>query len=225
MATVRLRGHVSEEGDLPDVCMKCGAPAAVYKNKTFSWLPGWVYVLLLAGVLVFVIVALILTKRRRVCVPLCEKHKNHWLMRQVVLLVSFLALVVLGFVAMLFFADSRPGSAEATIGGALCVGTVVGLVGWVILVAVFHVTSIRVVEITERAVKLQGVSRRFVDAYEDLLDRDAEWLDRAARERWERRRRPRADEPEGRGRYRRRGEDEDEDGPPRRGSDRYRPRD
>ena len=40
----KQRGPVSEEGDLPEVCIKCGAPATAHKYKTFSWFPGWVYV-------------------------------------------------------------------------------------------------------------------------------------------------------------------------------------
>src|SRR5206468_2159309 len=105
--------------------------------------------------------------------------------------------------------EHRPGSAESTLAGFLCVGTILGLVGWLVLAAVFHVTSIRPVEITERMVWLQGVSRQFVDAYEDQRDREAEYLDRSARERWGRRSsRYREEDPEERGRYRRRDDEE-----------------
>ena len=224
MATVRLRGHVSEEGDLPDVCMRCGAPAAVYKDKSFSWFPGWIYILILAGLLVFLILAVVLTKYRRVCVPLCERHKNHWLNRQLGLLLSFLGLLALGGLTVFFIADSRPGSDGETIGQVLCVGSLVSLLGWLVLAAVLQTTAIRPVEITERRITLTGVSREFVDAYEDLLESEEEWLDRAACERWERRRRYREDDPPERRRYRRGEDEEDDDEPPRRRSDCYRPR-
>jgi hypothetical protein len=85
MAVIRLEGRGNEQYDLPEVCMKCGAPAAVRKRKTFSWYPPWVALLLLAGLLPFIIVALILTKRRTVDAPLCEDHTNHWLWRGLVL--------------------------------------------------------------------------------------------------------------------------------------------
>jgi hypothetical protein len=76
--------------NLPDVCLRCGAPATLHKSKTFSWHPPWVYVLLIAGLLPFAIVAIVLTKRRRVEAPLCEQHKHHWLIRQLLILPTFL---------------------------------------------------------------------------------------------------------------------------------------
>jgi len=57
MATLRLGARPWDDAEMPDVCMRCGAPAEVRKQKTFSWHPGWLYVLLLVNVLVFAIVA------------------------------------------------------------------------------------------------------------------------------------------------------------------------
>ena len=54
MASIWLYRRDWEDG-LPDVCMKCGKPARGRVLKTFHWMPGWVYVTHVAGVLVFVI--------------------------------------------------------------------------------------------------------------------------------------------------------------------------
>ena len=76
MATVRLGRFEVERGMLPQVCMACGAPAAVRKSKKFAWHPQWIYVLLLAGLLPLIIVAAILTKRMTVAAPFCDDHKR-----------------------------------------------------------------------------------------------------------------------------------------------------
>src|SRR5947209_3408531 len=95
MAVIRLGRYTGEEDDLPDVCMKCGAPATLRKRKQLSWYPRWVYFLLLVHILVFAIVALATTKRRTVSAPLCDEHKNHWMWRQLVVFLGFAAVVIL----------------------------------------------------------------------------------------------------------------------------------
>lgn len=76
MAKVRLRRYEIEEYDLPPVRAKCGARAVARPEKTFSWHPGWVTVLILVGLMPYVLVALILTKRMTVPLPLCQRHRN-----------------------------------------------------------------------------------------------------------------------------------------------------
>src|SRR5262245_2698918 len=132
MATVYLESYDSDVTDLPDLCMKCGAPSSVRKKRTFSWYPPWVGVLLLAGLVPFVIVAVILTKRCRVVVPLCAQHKNHWLMRQLLVLLSLLGILALGFAATLAVgAASKSGSKGDDLFGMVCMGWVFLLIGWV----------------------------------------------------------------------------------------------
>src|SRR4051794_39091667 len=106
MAEVRLGRHTADEEDLPDVCLKGGAPTTRRRMKTFSWHPPWIFVLLLVHVLVYLIVALIVTKRRRVSAPLCAKHKNHWIGRSVLLGVSFLALAALGIASVVALSNA-----------------------------------------------------------------------------------------------------------------------
>lgn len=66
---------VGAEGTVPtDLCLKCGEPAAKVVRKKLSWYPPWVYLLILAGVLVFAVVAVVLSKRMTVPCALCERH-------------------------------------------------------------------------------------------------------------------------------------------------------
>lgn len=184
MAVLRLDSYDRNEGDLPEVCMQCGAPAALRKSKTFSWFPPWVWVVLfVCNILIFAIVAMIMTKRRTVDVPLCEQHKNHWLWRQLLVLGSLLGVLAVGFVAMLVSSDNGGGD-DSPLGGFLCVGSLLVLVAWVILAVIVQSTTIRPKEITDQGITLQGVSKAFVEAYEEEWRVAPERLDEVARERW-----------------------------------------
>ena len=185
MATLRLGERPWDEEELPDVCMKCGAPAEVYKHHRFRWHPGWVFVLILVHILVYAIAALALTKKRRVRVPLCHAHRHHWLSRQVILFVGFAVFVLLGVGAFIAMSDpvARPGGVGEALGGLLCAGSVVTLIVWLVLVAILQSTAIRPQEITDRGITLVGVSPGFVEAYEEKQD-VAGRIDELARERW-----------------------------------------
>jgi hypothetical protein len=62
---------------LPQLCVKCGAPAdGKPVVKTFYWHNPAFYLIILAGVLIYVIVAMIVRKSIRVSVPLCAQHAH-----------------------------------------------------------------------------------------------------------------------------------------------------
>jgi hypothetical protein len=78
MPTVWLDRDEAETGDLPSVCIRCGEDATTTSRQHFSWYPGWVNVLILAGLLPWLIVALILTKKMKLNAPVCDRHAGHW---------------------------------------------------------------------------------------------------------------------------------------------------
>jgi len=203
MSILRLDSYNGDVEDLPDLCLKCGAPAALRKNKTFSWYPPWVAVLLLAGLIPFAIVALVLTKRSRVEVPLCEQHTGHWWKRQLLVIGTLLVLLGGGFAVFLATVDNKGND----LSGLVCMGWVVLMIGWIVLAAIVQYTSIRPKEITDTSITLTGVSDVFAEAYEEESDRP-ERLDELARERWnEGKHRPVRDS----GRVRRAEEDDEDD--------------
>lgn len=60
---------------LPPACVKCGAPATSKPVvKTFYWHHPALYLTILAGLLIYVIIAMIVRKSVRVAVPLCAEH-------------------------------------------------------------------------------------------------------------------------------------------------------
>lgn len=66
---------VHEMAVLPDRCVKCNAPAGGRRLKRrFSWHSPLLYLLILAGALVYIIVAAIVSSRATLELGVCEKH-------------------------------------------------------------------------------------------------------------------------------------------------------
>jgi hypothetical protein len=221
MATLRLGRYEVAQYDLPPFCAKCGRKAAVSPDKTFAWSPGWLAFLILLGLpglILYIIVAVVLTKRMTVPLPLCERHRNYWRNRAILVyggLVAMLVLGVLGFIAAALLHEEGSGDSAFLIAG---VGTGGLFVVWVFTAAIVVSGGIRSAEITERSITLSGLSRDFVDEVRldrrgDEQDDEEDERDRAAK----RRSRARAEENDDRGGYydpdhrRRRGHGEDDD--------------
>jgi len=61
---------------LPDRCVKCNAPAEGYRwKKHFYWHPPMVYLALVAGLLIYAIIALVTRKDGIVMLGVCPKHR------------------------------------------------------------------------------------------------------------------------------------------------------
>jgi hypothetical protein len=62
---------------LPPFCIKCGSPDGVKpRSCKMYWHEPWVYLLILAGLLVYIIAALVMRQSATVHVHLCERHRN-----------------------------------------------------------------------------------------------------------------------------------------------------
>ena len=67
---------MAKEATLPDRCVKCHAPATGERLKrNLYWHPPWIYILILASLLIYVIVALIIRKRATIHIGLCDEHR------------------------------------------------------------------------------------------------------------------------------------------------------
>jgi hypothetical protein len=209
MASIRLGRYEIEEYGLPRVCARCGEKAVARPYKTFSWHPGWVLVLILAGLLIYVIVAVILTKRMSVRLPLCARHRSYWRNRAIFIYGGLLAIVLLGVLSIALVAAQAPRGADNMF-GLVCLGSGGLAMVWLFAVAIMQVISIRPAEITDNSITLIGLSRAFVDAVrEDRRGGELEDEDSYDRPR---RKRPR-DVDEERRVQRRRAPDEEDDRP------------
>lgn len=206
MAKVRITRREAEQGLLPPVCALTGESTEDVKRKTFLWQPGWISVLILAGLLPYLIVAMLLRKSMTVNLPLVRAKHGHWAWRMAVGLLLILGSLgaFFGGVAMNMQRDTE------TVGGYLMLGGLAGFVLSLIVVAVLNQLGIRPTEITDNDITLAGVHQNFVDALEDDRERDEEEYQRRRQE--ERGRRPSRDDD----RPRRAFKSDDEDDRPRR---------
>jgi len=68
---------VPPNATLPASCVKCGGvPKEPWLRKTFYWHNPLLYLVVLAGLLVYVIVAMIVQKKRQLMVPICPAHES-----------------------------------------------------------------------------------------------------------------------------------------------------
>jgi hypothetical protein len=57
------------------VCIRCGARATGTVRRNFYWHEPWIWILILAGLVIYAIVAMVVRKRLDVQVPLCAEHR------------------------------------------------------------------------------------------------------------------------------------------------------
>jgi hypothetical protein len=167
MASIQLSRYEAEEGDLPDVCMSCGAPSIVRKRRRFVSHPLWVYVLLPAGYVPYAIVAAILTENVRCYTLFCPRHKNHWGFRTLLIWGGFVALLALcfgSFVLVGALSESLSKSTHDMLFGSLCLGSVVLVFCWLISIPIIQVTAIHPTDITPDRLTLKGISPAFAQA-------------------------------------------------------------
>jgi hypothetical protein len=66
---------MSQDAELPYVCIKTNRPADVWLPRTVSWYPKWTLVLLPLGLIVWLIVAGVLRRQATIRVGLCESRR------------------------------------------------------------------------------------------------------------------------------------------------------
>lgn len=95
---------MTKEALLPNRCVKCNAPADQQLKRKLTWHHPALYLLVIASVLIYIVVALVVRKTATVNVGLCEEHLNS--RRRNVLITWALGLgAVLSFVAAALLND------------------------------------------------------------------------------------------------------------------------
>jgi hypothetical protein len=178
MATIRLFLDELDEGRLPRICMRCGAPAAVFRRKRFAWGPGWVMALVCIGALCFgplLLVALfilvpLLLRTVAVPVPLCTAHRHHGRALNVMVFGGLSVFGLLVFAAIVLgVTGTGRGNWKTDLAGPLAVGAVLFLVCLLFPAAFLQTRTIHAVEITPESIRLTNVSREFARVLDDQL--------------------------------------------------------
>jgi hypothetical protein len=166
MASITLyKEELRNPDTLPRLCMKCGAPAVTTVRRNFSWIPPWVIITILAGLLPYIIIALIFRKSAVVHVPFCAAHTWHWLKRSLIGWLGFLALIAAGIAFLVIGSNLNPQQAN-DYGFLLFMAWFGLLLVLIIIVSVLQTTAIRPTEITDKSVTLVRVAPQFCAAVE-----------------------------------------------------------
>lgn len=140
-----------KESVLPDRCVKCNKPTNGFRLKrNLTWHAPWLFVLIVAGVLIYLIVAMILSKKAGIQVGLCEDHRR---IRRRDIIIAW----------ALFF--GAVGS--FVLAGYLNPGYPYGLAGLALILVSLIYGTVRVpmvqpARIDDQFVWLKGVSREYV---------------------------------------------------------------
>ena len=173
MADVRLDFYDLDDDVLPDVCMRCSAP--VFGPADEDVLVD----ALLARMIPF---GFAFMKRRHVPIPLCERHKNHWMIRYLFGFGGLALLLVLLFGAIALLVAATTAATPRTdslmaLGLVLLTGAGVVLLAWLITMIVLAVTQINVFEITDDSIVLTNISPDFTQAYREQRQGDVPDVD------------------------------------------------
>jgi hypothetical protein len=144
MAQVRLDRHQAEDGYLPPVCMRCGAPATCQRRKHFKKATST------RAVILTWIVA-----------PLCGFHRWHWVFRRLAMCFAFLffgAAYCSGLLANLLAQIGLNGVEGLSLSIALALG------GCIVPALWLQRTSLRVIAVGTGDLLLNGVAQEFVEA-------------------------------------------------------------
>jgi hypothetical protein len=146
-----------KQAELPPQCIKCGAPADGQPLKRkLSWHSSWVYALILVNLIIYIIVAAVISQRATILVGVCAKHRarrrTHMLIAWLLFFGSIVAFVVAG----------NLGRGNNDLVGGLIIGGVVLVLAsliWAVVVGQMIVTPYK---IDPQYVWLKGVGPEYL---------------------------------------------------------------
>ncbi len=160
MAQVRMSRYEAEEGMLPPVCVRCGAPATRYKRVSFSTLSDVFYLVVLFLLWPLAMAAVLLRQRALFLLPVCHPHRNHWRWRRAFLAACFV--VLLAYLFVLFDAANN-----MLVDHTFAVRFLTWSAGpaWLAVVLLARIKMVRPNQISEESVRLTDVHPTFARAY------------------------------------------------------------
>jgi|SRR5579883_220829 len=165
MARIRVYRHEADGEDFPRICMRCGQPAECDVPQTFAWMPAWVHVFILMGLLPWLLAALITRKTMRIVAPMCFQHAGHWRNRKLYVWLGLLFWIAY-FIGLVAYGDALPERAR---GPMILVGIFGGL-AWLISAAIYANGAIKAAEIRDKGMELENVHKDFAREWNEMFD-------------------------------------------------------
>jgi len=152
---------MSQGAELPYRCVKTNEPAETFLRRKLSWHPPAIFATILAGVLIYVILAMVLSKKADIRVPISHRIRKRRTMAIIVGWLASLGGVGLTILTCILLADSQNPAVKDALPFI-----VIGGIVFVIFSAVFSSSIASIVtptKITDRHVWLRGVNADYLD--------------------------------------------------------------
>jgi len=167
MATIRLYRDETDGELLPRMCARCGAEPDLERERRFAWNPGWAHLFILLGLLPWLIALLITRKSRRVTLPLCHGHRNHWMHRQLYVWLGLLFWAVFAITLLIEWDDLPKDAASACLGFLIFGGLI-----WLFVGLFYANSAIKASRITDRWIELSGVNKGFAQEWDESVEEE-----------------------------------------------------
>lgn len=147
---------MTKNASLPDRCVKCNAPAHGFRLKrNLSWHHPALALLIFVALLIYLVVAMAVSKRATVHLGLCAEH----LQRRRNLLIAGWSLLAIGLITpVIAFANEYVGI------GLLGIGVVAVAAVWLVLAA----RVVKVKRIDDQYVWLRGIDANYLAQFPSL---------------------------------------------------------
>jgi hypothetical protein len=165
LAQVELDRRDAENGELPEVCARCGAEAVVFKPTRLTYLPAWLWFVPVVGG-PWGLLGLLLRRRVVVALPLCGRHQGLGFGRGLVLGAGFLGVVAVMGLAFAVSLHPPPDPLLPLAGwGPVLWGVAAVLaVGLWVTGVVWRLVGLRLTAVSANTLTLTNVSNEFADA-------------------------------------------------------------
>lgn len=164
VADITLFRDECREGYLPSRCMHCGLPAEGTVSRTFSWVsPLWFLLVCIGvGIIGLVVILFLLAKKMTVNIPVCQKHRNHWFVISMWLMVCAIVDIVIFLVFL-----SQYQEIEQNFGMSIIVVSFIMFALTIPLLYLIYTLQIRAVYINDYQIILAGVNSDFANEVEE----------------------------------------------------------
>jgi MFS family permease len=147
---------MTKDASLPDRCVKCNAPAnGTRVKRKLSWHHPAIYLVILVAWIIYLVLAITLSKRATVFVGLCAEHYQR---RRKLMIVGWVMLAIGLITPFLAFANDYPGV------GVL--GLLLFLASAIFLVMVARIVKVK--KIDDRFVWLTGIDSNYLAQFTPL---------------------------------------------------------
>ena len=153
---------MSKDGEFPDRCIRCNAPAEGFRlKKKISWHPPGYYLLILLNIFIYAIVAVIVRRTAKVQFPLCADHRRRRF--RGIAVAWFLALGSFSVIgALVLSVRLQAPLSDSVYFGVIMLGLVMMLAG--LICGLYYSRVVSITKIDKRYIWLCKVNPAFLDS-------------------------------------------------------------